>query len=90
MQGVTDDQIPQEVLEGPKLSEQTAQRIHYFMNGADKDGFEITTIQHLMFAAEFVRHGLRRDMGADAEAYFEQALLPQYHRLKDGILNRES
>jgi len=65
-------------METQKLQATAMQRIQYFQNGADKDGIEIASQQHLMFAYEYVAMALRHDLGALADEYLDKEIVPYF------------
>jgi len=71
-----------------KLSDHALQRVHYFQNGCDKDGMEITNIPHLKFAFAYVVQALRPELGNGLEDYLDAEVRPYIDQIA-GKFNAE-
>jgi hypothetical protein len=76
-----------------QLTERTRNRIFYFKDGCDQDGFEITTCAHLQLAYAAVSSAVyaepKMDMGR-AKEIIDKEVVPVFRAILVRILQKET
>lgn len=75
-------------MEQIKLSDHALQRVFYFQQGCDKDGLEISNLNHLKFAFAFVAQAVKADLGDEADSYLDAEVRPYIDQIA-GKFNAE-